>query len=289
MKYHETLIMGAIARVYEDGSVEVVSEPKVPYCTYMRKVYGIRRACEEVIEYVLKLKMNRYGLFTPRRRFDLGRVVVFGTSEIISWGIEKEFFDCAVIVCDGAGTVVAKSPQLVQGIGAVMNGLLKTYSIPEVINTIEKLGGVILDRNSADIDQVEGVIKAIELGCKNIAVSVIGLRCWEISEIRRIESKHGANLTVFSTCNTLAKASCITHIEKADYVCTSANQMIRESLAKKALIQLGVTIPVYILTKKIKDLVLEYMKNFDEQFIIRRATLPYEEEYTTRCTYCEWL
>lgn len=289
MRYHETLLMGAIARVYEDGSVEVVSEPKVLYCTYMRRTYGVRRACKEVIEYVLKLKMDKYGLFTPRRRFDLGSVVAFGTSEIISWGIEKEFFDCAVIVCDGAGTVVAKSPKLVQGIGAVMNGLLKTYPIPEVVDGIEKLGGIVLDRSSAVIDQAEGVRKAIELGCKSIAVSVIGLRCWEISEIRRIESRYGADVTVFSTCNTLAKASCITHIEKADYVCTSANHMIREALAKKALIQLGVTIPVYILTNKMKNLVLEYMKEFNEQYIIRKAILPYEEEYTTRCTHCEWL
>ncbi|MEM1644789.1 MAG: DUF2099 family protein [Ignisphaera sp.] len=289
MKYHETLIMGAVARIYEDGSIEVVSKPKVLYCTYMHRVYGVRKACEDVIEYVLKLKMKKYGLFTPKRRFDLGKVVAFGTSEIISWGIEKGFFDCAVIVCDGAGTVVAKSSQLVQGIGAVMNGLLKTYPIREVIEGIEKLGGAVLDRFSAGIDQVKGVVKAVEMGCKKIAVSVIGLRCWEIQDIRRIEDKYGISLTIFSTCNTLAKASCVEHIEKADYVCTSANQILREALAKKAILQLGITIPVYILTKNMKNIVLEYMKDFNEQFIIRRATLPYEESYTTRCTYCEWL
>lgn len=289
MRYHETLIMGAIARVYEDESIEVISEPKLQHCTYMHRVYGIRKVCEDVVKYVLKLKIKEYGLFTPKRRFDLGRIVAFGTSEIMSWGIEKEFFDCAVIVCDGAGTIIARSPQLVQGVGAVMNGLLKTYPINEVIESIEKLEGFVLDKDNATIDQVEGIVKAIELGCRKIAVSVIGLRCWEISEIRRIEDRYSVSVTVFSTCNTLTKASCITYIEKADYVCTSVNHMLRKALAKKTLIQLGVTIPVYILTNKMKNLVLEYMKDFDEQFIIRRATLPYEEEYTTKCTQCEWL
>lgn len=289
MEYHETLVMGAIARVYEDGSIEVVSEPKVAHCPYMRRVYGVRKACREVVEYVLKLKMGRYGLFTPRRRFDMGRVVAFGTSEIMSWGIERGFLDCAVTVCDGAGTVIARSPQLVQGIGAVMNGLIKTYPIPEVIRSVEELGGAVLDKGGASIDQVRGVLKAVDLGCRRVAVSVVGLRCWEIAGVRDLESRYGIDVTVFSTCNTLASPGCVKHIEKADYVCTSANHMLRKALAQKALLQLGVTIPVYVLTNKMKHMVLEYMKDFGEQFVIRRAVLPYEEECTARCTACEWL
>jgi hypothetical protein len=53
--------------------------------------------------------------------------------------------------------------------------------------------------------------------------------------------------------------------------------------------QLGVTIPVYILTKKMKDIVLDYIKDLDETLLIRRTSIPYEEAYTARCTECEWV
>jgi len=281
--------MGAVIRVYEDGDIEVVSEPKVKYCRYMHRVYGVDRGCRAAVEKVIRLKMEVYGLFTPKRRFDFKPVVTFGSSEIISWAMSRGFFECAVVVCDGAGTVIVRNPDLVQGIGAVMNGLLKTYPTPEVIAEIRRRGGVVLDEENATIDQVKGVMKAIELGCRRIAVTIIGPRCWEISEIREVERRGNVDVTVFSTCNTLAKSSCLVHIEKADYVCTSANSELRKILAKKTLMQLGVTVPVLLLTKKMKSIVLEYLKEVNEKVVIRRAQLPYEETYTAKCTLCEWL
>jgi putative methanogenesis marker protein 8 len=281
------MAMGAIIRVYEDGSIEIVSEPRVLYCRYMHRVYGVERGCREAIERVTKFKMEVYGLFTSRRKLDFRPAVLFGSSEIISWAMEKELFDCAVVVCDGAGTVIAKNSSLVQGIGAVMNGLLKTYPVPGVINEIKKRGGVVLDEEGAAIDQVAGVLKAIELGCRSIAVTVIGPKCWEISEIKRVEGERHANIAVFSTCNTLASKDCLEHVVKADYVCTSANTELRRVLAGKALLQLGVTIPVYVLTERMRDIVLEYLKSVNQQLVIRKATLPYEEPYTTQCTFCE--
>ncbi len=74
--------------------------------------------------------------------------------EIIPWGLDKEILDCTVAVCDGAGSVIVRSPKPVQD--TVMNGLLKTYSIVEVVDAIEKLCGIVLDRNEATIDQVNG-------------------------------------------------------------------------------------------------------------------------------------
>jgi putative methanogenesis marker protein 8 len=282
--------MGTIARVYEDGSIELLFEPpKELYCPYRRKVYGVKGNCREDVIKVLKLKMSLYGLFTPQRKLDFESRVIFGTSEIISWALGKGVFDCAVVVCEGAGTVITRNPALVQGIGAVMNGILKTYPIVEVIDGIKKRGGIILSEENATIDQVVGALKAIELGCRRIAVSVIGLRCWEIPELRKLEKKSNVDITVFCTCNTLTKRDCFEYIEKADYVCTSANTELRKALAGKALLQLGVTIPVYILTEKTRDIVFEYLKALKEQILIRRATLPYEDVDTAKCTSCEWL
>lgn len=76
--------------------------------------------------------------------------------EIIPWGLDKEILDRTVAVCDGAGNVIVRSPKPVQDIGTVMNGLLKTYSIVEVVDAIEKLCEIVLDRNESTIDQVNG-------------------------------------------------------------------------------------------------------------------------------------
>ncbi len=272
--YHETLCMGCRVKVYSDGSIEVIGEPVVKYCPYMEKVYGVKRGCVSEVLRVIKHKIREYGLFTSSRRFGFNRIVLFGSSEIISWGVENGFFDSAVIVCDGAGTIVTGNPKLIQGVGARMNGLLKTYPIPEVIRRIKELGGYILDENKAVINQPEGFKLAVEKGFKKIAVTIIGVNCRDVSVVRKLEEEYGVKAYIFSTCNTLAGRKCIEHLEKSDYVCTSASKLLRESLAPKALMQIGVTIPVYILTRELKNIVLDYVKSIDEQIVVRRARIP---------------
>ena len=69
------------------------------------------------------------------------------------------------------------------------------------------------------------------------------------------------------------------HIAKADVVCASASRILREEIGKKALLQLGVTIPVYALTERGKRLVLAYLAEFKDRLVIfRTGKLPYEVE-----------
>lgn len=86
-------------------------------------------------------------------------------------------------------------------------------------------------------------------------------------------------------CNTLTREECIKHIEKVDYVCISANNTLRKALASKALIQLDVTIPIYTLTKKMKNIVIDYIKELDKNLLIRNS-IPYDEVYTARYIEC---
>ena len=277
--FHVVLCMGARVRIYE-GKVTVLSEPVVRECPYMRREYGVTRADKSVVKRVIEEKIRRYGLFTPRRRLVFDRVVLFGSSEIISWCVENGLLDAAVIVCDGAGTIIASNPRLIQGVGARMNGVLRTCPIREVISRVEGMGGIVLDPLSARIDQVRGGRRAVEEGYKRIAVTVIGPMAHEIHEIRRLEEKLGVDVTVFSTCNTLASPRDQCALEKADYVCTSASAWIRRSLGPRALLQLGVSIPVLIMTGKCKRLILEYLRGVDEQVLVRRARLPFETPST---------
>jgi len=74
-------------------------------------------------------------------------------------GLKRGLIDSTVTVCDGAGTVITDNPELVQGMGALMSGLIETEPIEEIIEGIESRGGIVLDKEKAGIDQVSGLRK----------------------------------------------------------------------------------------------------------------------------------
>ena len=54
----------------------------------------------------------------------------------------------------------------------------------------------------------------------------------------------------------------------------SASKIVREQLGPKALMQLGVTIPVFALTERGKKTMLTYLSKFDEKIVAFRTRLP---------------
>mgnify|MGYP000179704882 CR=1 FL=1 len=273
---HEFLCRGARVRVHPDGRVEVLDEPAVCYCPYVEAVYGVRRIDKRAVERIVRMKVEKFGFCRPSRCFIEKLVVPFGSSEMISVCMREGLLDCAVTVCEGAGTVIAWEPELVQGIGAMLTGILRTSPIEEVLSHVEQHGGVALSPEEAKIDQVEGVRRAIEMGFKRIAVTVIGPRAHEIAGIRALEkAREGVRVAIFSTCNTLVREEDLPFLEQADVVCSSASRLIRERIGPKALMQLGVSIPVFILTQLGKELALEYLKHVRATLVVFRARMPY--------------
>jgi len=63
-------------------------------------------------------------------------------------------------------------------------------------------------------------------------------------------------LLIFSVCNIRLRYANMKHIANVDVVCASASELVRKEIGKKAILQLGVTIPVYALTEKGTRLVL---------------------------------
>ena len=62
-------------------------------------------------------------------------------------------------------------------------------------------------------------------------------------------------------------------------VCASASKLICEKVGSKALLQLGVAIPVFALTEFGKKLMLTYLMKFDERIVIfRTRKMPYVVE-----------
>jgi hypothetical protein len=102
------------------------------------------------------------------------------------------------------GSAIATDGRLVQSIGARLTRIIKTSPVNETIWHIEKEGGIVLDKTSARVDQIERVECAIELGFKRIAVTVAGFQSGAITEIREVETDLEADALVFSVYATLA-------------------------------------------------------------------------------------
>jgi putative methanogenesis marker protein 8 len=275
---HEIYCCGARVRISEKA-VKVLTEPLVDYCPLHEAMYGTKCIDREAVRKSVQIKVASYGFCCENRAFDAEPVVAYGASEMMRVWLQKKLIDCAVVVCEGAGTVITSNSGLVQSIGARLTGIVKTSPIQEIIERVEVDGGIILDRANARIDQIEGVKQAFELGFKRIAVSVAGFQAEAIGEIRKFEANAEADVLVFSVCNTCVGNAEVAHIVRADIVCASASKVLRTKIGKKALLQLGVTIPVYALTDKGKRLILAYLAEFEDKLVVfRTSKLPYKDE-----------
>ena len=271
---HEIQCCGARVKICGD-KIEVISEPRILHCPLHEALYGFESINKETVKKTVEAKMRTYGFCCQHRVFDDSIVVPYGASEMIKVCMEQGMLQCAVTVCEGAGTVIAWNPSLVQGIGARLTGIIKTSPIQKIIQHIEAHGGMVLDSTSAKIDQVEGVKKAIELGFEKITVTVANFQARKIAEIREIERKEGANVTIFSVCNTCATEDETNYVMNADLVCASASRIIRERVGPRALMQIGVTIPIFSLTEQGKKMVLSYLSRFADKIVVFRSRLPY--------------
>ncbi len=276
---HEIYCCGSRVRITEKG-VDVTTEPLIAYCSLHASLYGTETINREAVRKSVEMKIAGHGFCCKTRVFNDESIVAYGASEMMKVWLEKGLLDCAVVVCEGAGTVVATSGKLVQSIGARLTGIVKTSPIQEIIERVESDGGRILDRSKATIDQVEGVRKAFSLGFSRIAVSVAGFQAKTIESIRELETVDGnRDVLIFSVCNTCVGNDAVKSIAKADIVCASASKVLRTKIGKRALVQLGVTIPVYALTQKAKKLVLVYLESHGQKLVIfRTSNLPYGVE-----------
>ena len=146
---HVIEAVGMTRVVIRDGTVVETGEPKIRSCPLAKRFSRIQR----------------FGMCTRDRMvLDKETFVLFGASELMNTGLQTGTLDAAVIACDGAGTVIVRSPEMVQGIGGRMSGLVSTTPYPEVIARIEAEGGVVVNPDTAEMDALAGLAKAKEMG-----------------------------------------------------------------------------------------------------------------------------
>ena len=273
---HIMELFGKTRVVVKDGKVVETGEPIADWCPVFSKVSNVSKLTSHEAKKNMEYRIRELGMFTPGRRFDYGVFVNFGASEIMMTGLKRGLIDSTVTVCDGAGTVITDNPELVQGMGALMSGLIETEPIEEIIEGIESRGGIVLDKEKAGIDQVSGLRKAYELGYTNIAVSVVSPE--EAGKLRLIEKENdidliliGAHLTGIE-CREAGEL-----INKMDIITGCASKMVR--LMIHPLLQAGTSVPMFALTQKGKELIIERAKEIDSPILVSTADLPVLPEH----------
>lgn len=187
--------LGKTRVVVENGKVVEVGEPMSEYCPIWDKVTGVKKFTPQNVKENIELRMKEFGMFTADRAIEMETFVGFGASETFMTALKNGLLDVCVTACDGAGTVITGNPKLVQGIGAKISGLIETTPIPKLIERIEQAGGIVLDKDTAVIDQPKGVKKAIDAGYKRIGVSVVNIK--DLKKIRMLEKQNGVDVIAF--------------------------------------------------------------------------------------------
>ncbi len=269
---HIMEIMGKTRVVVKDGEVIEVGDPEIEWCPLIAKLSGVQKITSEEVKKNVESKISNLGMFTAKRQLlEHDTFVAFGASEIMMSGLRNGFLEATVTACDGAGTVISNNPELVQGIGGRMSGLIETEPIEDVINGIQKLSGTVLDTKTAVIDPVSGVKKAAELGYKKIAVTTADSKT--AKNMRELEAELGLDLIVIAVHVTgISKEEAQGLLEHSDLVTGCASKHIRE--LAKPIVQVAAAIPLFIITQKGKELVIERVKDIKSPILITTTELP---------------
>ena len=268
---HIMEILGKTKVIVEDGKVIEVGEPEIDWCPLFEKARGIKEITKDAVRENMEFRIRDFGLFTKDRMLEMDVFVGFGASEVMMTGLYRDLLDTTVTVCDGAGTVITKNPVLVQGMGARISGLVETEPIDEVIDRISSMGGIVLDPSKATIDPVAGVPKAADLGYKRIAVTVI--EPITARKLRDIEKEKGFELLIIGAHTTgLNREQALEMTELLDIITSCASRTIRDVI--KPLAQVGTAVPLFALTQKGKELLLERAKDVTAPVLVNTMPLP---------------
>jgi putative methanogenesis marker protein 8 len=243
MVRHVIEALGKTRVVIEDGKVVEVGEPLVRYCPLFAKHRGIKEITPELVRENIEFRIKDFGMCTSQRRMRMRDFLSFGVSELMGMALAKKMIDCAVVVCDGAGTVVVDDPLLVQGIGGRVSGILETDPIPEVVDAIGR--DRVLDPSMGTIDQYEGVILARELGYLRVGVSVA-----TAVDAERIRHELGSSAIIFAVHTTLvSEEDARSFFEHCDIVTACASRNVRAEASRRDIMQVGNKVPIYAVTE----------------------------------------
>ena len=267
-------IIEAIGRsriVIRDGVIVEIGEAQISECPLAKRfAHPVPRITKDAVRANIEHRMKAFGMCTPNRDvLDNKEFVGFGATELLGFASKAGLIDAAVLACDGAGTVIVKDPALIQGVGGRMSGLVSTSPISKVIRRIEKNGGIVVDKENASLDQFAGVKWAYDVGYTKVAVTVARP---EVAERIRKAYPDSIIFGVHVTGLSLREAEAMVAV--TDLMTSCASRTVREVAGAKALLQAGVSVPIFALTKRGKEIIIEKIRQSDEQVLIKPTKLP---------------
>jgi len=267
---HVIEAIGRTRVVIRDGRVVEVGTPCITECPLARRfAVPVTDFTPVAIKANIENRIRSFGMCTERREVtDERDFVGFGASELLSSAIRANLLDAAVLACDGAGTIIAPTPALIQGIGGRMSGLVSTSPIPEVIQRIKSCGGYVIDPDGAGIDQVKGANAAYDLGYRKVAVTVA-----DPETAREVRHLHPDAVIVAVHTTGMSREGAETIVSHADLVTACASRCLRE-LAGSAIIQAGTGIPVFGFTRAGKDIILAKVREANAPVVVKFDRLP---------------
>lgn len=250
---HVIEAMGKSKILIKNGKVVEVSNPEIDYCPLFEKYRGIKKLDTKSITENIEFRMEDFGMCTPNRILRMKDFLSFGVSEILSTIIEEGLIDCVVAVCEGCGTVILTEPELIQGVGGRVSGLVSTSPIKEIIESLGREN--ILDSKLCKIDQMEGVRKAIEMGYKNIAVTIVSAE--DAQKLRELEKElKDVNIYLFVVHTTgLTEDEAEILFDHADIITGCASKTIRKTGETRQIFSVGASIPIFGVTESGKKFI----------------------------------
>lgn len=248
MDRHVIEALGRARITVENGKVVDVGEPMIEYCPLFDKHRGIKELTKEEIEKNIQFRIDDFGMCTKNRQLRLKDFLSFGISEILSTLLDENLIDCAVMVCEGCGTVLVTESEMAQGVGGRVSGLVETSPIPELI---EEFGqDYVVDSETARIDQVDGLRLAIDNGYKNIAVTICLAEDGII--LRELEKEYeDINVYIFAVHSTgLGREEAEIIFDTADVVTGCASKHLRDIGKELKVFSVGTSIPIFAASDK---------------------------------------
>jgi len=254
MDEHIIEAMGKARVTIRNGKVIEVEDSKIDYCPLFHKYRGIEQIDKKAIKENMEFRIKDFGMCTPNREVEMKDMLSFGISETISTLLDNNSLDCAVMVCDGCGTVLVTEPKKAQGIGGRVSGYVKTSPIKEVI---EKVGvNNVLDPETALIDQIAGTKLAIEKGFRNIATTIT--KSTDSIKLRKLEKESNVNIYIFSVHSTgISEKEAEELFNNCDVATACCSKAIRNVCEDKAIFKVGESIPIYALSENGKNFLNE--------------------------------
>lgn len=275
MAEHLAEMAKALVRI-RNGIPEVLTDPQIRFCPLRSDLYGIHEERCETVEKVIRRHIKDLSMYSPQRVLELAEEPVsFGASEILMDGMIEGLVDAAVVVCDGVGTVVVTRPDVVQAVGAHMTGLIKTEPIKEIQDGLEQRGCILLDRH-ATIDQIRGYVAALDAGFERVAVTLAGSMSSDAGDLRVIGARAGMRPQILAVHTTgIGRDEAAALAESCDIIWSCASKAVREIAGERAMLQIGVSIPVFAMTHEGKRLILNRALHFKGPLVIHRSSLPH--------------